>query len=81
MNTKTTAQKSTKKTGLRSVLRTATENRSLKNKAVVKVASKSDLIRSFLKRSPGLTATKIKEKLEAKGLGVYPSEIYRVMSA
>lgn len=60
-------------------LKTRRESRKLKNNAKVRVASKSDYILTLLKK--GLSATQVKQRIEKKGIGVYPSEIYRVKAA
>lgn len=61
------------------VLTTVRENRNLKNKATVKTATKSDLIRSLIVKNK--TAPEIRKTLEKRGFGVYPSEIYRLLNA
>lgn len=57
-------------------LSTTREKRNLKNKAKVKVASKTDYIRKLLLQD--LTPSDVRKRMEKRGLGVYPSEIYRV---
>lgn len=64
------------KKGLQKRLSARRESRQLKSNATHKIASKSDLIRSMLAKH--LSPTEIRKKLEARGLSIYPSEIYRV---
>lgn len=68
----------TTKTGnsLQRKLNTTREARTLKSRATVKIANKSDLIRSMLTKH--LSPSQIRANLEKRGLSVYPSEIYRV---
>lgn len=67
------------KGNLQKKLNTRREARSLKSGARVKIASKSDLIRKFL--SEKFTPSEIRQKLEKRGLSIYPSEIYRIQHA